>query len=679
MTQAEPTPSETPTPPTGRATGTNKLASTLTSIGPSAFQGTGLENIDLSETGITGLGSNTSNTGYLGNGVFQDAVSLSSVTLPNGLQAIPAATFAGTTSLKSIDIPSTVNRINAGNDNVKGAFQGSGLTSIDLSGTGITGLTSANQNGSWPNADGENNRGTFSYMPELTTVTLPAGLTGIPKDAFANSTKLATVKFGDASASNPSARDGNENAITLPKGLTSLNQNAFTGAAATTVDLSKAIGLTTIDNYVFKDMPNLTTVTLPSGLTTINDSAFQNDAVLKTLSQAIPAAADSSNAQARAAEGIAKFGSKLISIGQAAFQGTGFSTVDLSAATGTSASAGTTPLSVGSGAFTNMASLETVKLPKDSNINPAYFGNPADAAEPKLKTIQYGKENSSPATFKGNGNTFSGANYNKISNETIDLIGYASLTTLGAGVLFGNTAMKTLKMNAPIMSLNNTTVSVADPVWQLGAVPTAGATNTDAAYATAAIGGNSALTNIEFGNFKKKNTSSNQFDNITQFSEITSDTWTQVSKLMNMFAKYDTTSGSPSVTNLAQWTVSTGETGVIQTDIADRALNGGTDTDKKWTVSGQPKVIAESDTSATLTHNGVTWTYTKASSSSDNSITISGTVNIYKSKNGTNGYYQTYFGTTDSGDKAKPKDVTVKITLVPNTLPASSLKPLKNN
>ena len=130
LTQEAPaqTPSETPAP--GRATGTNQLASTLKKIDTRAFQGTGLESIDLSQTQITGSGDNA-----LGNSAFQDAASLSDVKLPNGLTTIPAASFANTTSLKNIAIPSTVNRINFGNNDFPGAFQGSGLESIDLSGT----------------------------------------------------------------------------------------------------------------------------------------------------------------------------------------------------------------------------------------------------------------------------------------------------------------------------------------------------------------------------------------------------------------------------------------------------------------------------------------------------------------------------------------------------------------
>ena len=143
LTQEKPAPSE-PAPSAPSRAATNQLASTLTYIGTSAFQGTGLESIDLSETKIIGYGDNTS----LGNSAFQDAASLSDVTLPTGLKGIPAASFANTTSLKSIKIPDTVNRINAGNSTFLGAFQGSGLTSIDLSQTKVTGVTTADQDGS---------------------------------------------------------------------------------------------------------------------------------------------------------------------------------------------------------------------------------------------------------------------------------------------------------------------------------------------------------------------------------------------------------------------------------------------------------------------------------------------------------------------------------------------------
>lgn len=295
-------------------------------------------------------------------------------------------------------------------------------------------------------------------MPNLETVTLPANLIGIPKDAFANSAKLATVNFKTADASNnQSARDG-ENAITLPTGITSIGQNAFQGTAATTVDLSAMTGLTTIENSVFKDMTSLAEVKLPSTVTRINQSAFQNDAALKKLSQKNP------TVQTREdnADTTAKFGKSLTSIGQNAFYGTGFTTVDLSEA-GTATSAGgssstqtsATPLSVDSGAFTNMVNLTTVTLPTNANINPAYFGNPATAgAEPKLQAITYG---TGTATATITDTTISSPNFSKIKNQVIEIKSSVAGSTINftGGVFNGNNTMTTLKLNVTATNGNN--------------------------------------------------------------------------------------------------------------------------------------------------------------------------------------------------------------------------------
>lgn len=304
-------------------------------------------------------------------------------------------------------------------------------------------------------------------MPNLTTVTLPANLTSIPKDAFANSTKLATVKFGDASTNNgggssPSGRavTGDANAITLPSGITSIGNNAFAGTVASTVDLSLS-KLSQISDNTFTNMTKLTTVKLPSTVTTISNSAFQNDAVLTTLSQADPTTG-SGSVQAREQEtapvaNTAKFGKSLISIGNNAFQGTGFTTVDLSKAVGTQTSTGGSntnqTLSVGSNAFTNMVNLTTVTLPANAtNINPANFGNPTTAGvEQKLNTITYGTETESAtatATATIGDANISSLNFSKISNKVIQINSSTSSTiNFNGGVFNGNKKMTTLKLN----------------------------------------------------------------------------------------------------------------------------------------------------------------------------------------------------------------------------------------
>ena len=128
----------------------------------------------------------------------------------------------------------------------------------------------------------------------------------------------------------------------------------------------------------------------------------------------------------------------------------------MSKAVGTPASgtpSTTTPLSVGSNAFTNMANLETVKLPANANINPTYFGNPTDAegAAPKLKTIQYvdaSSSSSSSATIALSDATISSPNFSKIQNSTIEIkSNTSSAINFNGGVFNGNGTMTKLMLN----------------------------------------------------------------------------------------------------------------------------------------------------------------------------------------------------------------------------------------
>ena len=129
----------------------------------------------------------------------------------------------------------------------------------------------------------------------------------------------------------------------------------------------------------------------------------------------------------------------------------------MSKATGTQASTGgaaqTTPLTVGAGAFTNMADLTTVKLPANANINPADFGNPADATEQKLTSITYvGADSTTPATATattGNDANISSTNFSKIKNQVIEIkssVGGSTISFSG-GVFNGNETMTTLKLS----------------------------------------------------------------------------------------------------------------------------------------------------------------------------------------------------------------------------------------
>ena len=171
--------------------------------------------------------------------------------------------------------------------------------------------------------------------------------------------------------------------------------------------------------------------------------------------------------------------------------------------------------------------------------------------------------------------------------------------------------MTTLKLSIATGTTNNTA-----PLWNfnLGTAPTAGATNNDAAYATAPLGNNSALGTIEFSL------------NVSDLNVIKSYN-AQLASIFNMFAKYG---ASQSVTNLEPWAVSQtsgSNTGVIQEDITADNVND------NWS--------APSD-GQTKSHNGVAWSKT----ATESSVTITGTANIYRSKftsGGTTTQYQTYF------------------------------------
>ena len=112
-----------------------------------------------------------------------------------------------------------------------------------------------------------------------------------------------------------------------------------------------------------------------------------------------------------------------------------------------------------------------------------------------------------------------------------------------------------------------------------------------------------------------------------------------------------------------------------------------------WSVgstTGQGQTLVEGTQTATLTHNGVNWKYSnkgaessagqaasvgvhQAQAAQTNAITITGSgIKIYKAMNGNNGY-QTYIKGAPTA-RAEAEGITVKITLVPNTLTASSVK-----
>jgi len=167
----------------------------------------------------------------LGNGVFNVCSSLTSVALPDGLTQLGNYVFNRCISLTSVSLPDGLTQLG---DCV---FWGcSSLTSVLLP-DGLTQLGT----------------GVFNECSSLTSVGLPDGLTQLGNYAFYECSSLTSVA--------------------LPDGLTQLGNNVFSGCSSLTSVLLPD-GLTQLGWYVFKGCSSLTSVSLPDGLTQLGDNVF---------------------------------------------------------------------------------------------------------------------------------------------------------------------------------------------------------------------------------------------------------------------------------------------------------------------------------------------------------------------------------------------------------------------
>ena len=147
----------------------------------------------------------------------------------------------------------------------------------------------------------------FRNHPEITKITLPAGLTTIPDYSFYESTSLTHVVFNSTNFADRSqagrrpteAQQLFPNMTTLEIGadVTRIPRGMFAFTALTSVVIPATV--TTIDQYAFYNCESLTSVTLNEGLTTLGNGAFQNCAIGGTLT--IPSTLTSFGANAFAA------------------------------------------------------------------------------------------------------------------------------------------------------------------------------------------------------------------------------------------------------------------------------------------------------------------------------------------------------------------------------------------
>ena len=166
--------------------------------------------------------------------------------------------FAGLSTATTISVGANVESIDAG------AFVGTQIASLDLSGTKVTQInrlfTAATPVAAQTNA-------------YLTSVSLPACAEEIAASAFDGCSALTTVTFAallDNDTDNP-----NDN-------VTTINPGAFAGTAIATLDLTNT-KITELEK-LFQDVNStVTTIKLPKSLTTIKESAFAKLGKLTTI------------------------------------------------------------------------------------------------------------------------------------------------------------------------------------------------------------------------------------------------------------------------------------------------------------------------------------------------------------------------------------------------------------
>ncbi len=176
---------------------------------------------------------------------FQDCTSLTSVGLPETLEAIGYKAFYNCRELEEITVPASVRYIEGD------AFRGcTKLKSVSISdGSQLEALYGDSYSGGTEAGD----HGVFYGCTKLESINLPPSLETIGPFAFKNCIALESID--------------------IPTSVKSIGYNAFDGCTRLG-SISIPIGVTSIDNYTFRNCDLLSQVILPEGLTTIGRFAF---------------------------------------------------------------------------------------------------------------------------------------------------------------------------------------------------------------------------------------------------------------------------------------------------------------------------------------------------------------------------------------------------------------------
>lgn len=271
---------------------TYHFPSTLTTIGDSAFSGSGLQVVDLPGT-ITSLGKS----------VFAGCQSLEQIIVREGITALPEKTFNFCQHVQTVQLPTTLLTIGSeafyyttGTANLSSdmnidssnkGFYGAHFTSVHID-EGVTHIS-----GSF-----------FADCDKLTSVSIPSTLTYIGNEAFYSCTLLSDIQLPsqlEYIGTHAFKYCSSLSNIEIPASVTSLGSGIFDGAAGDTAGSCLTIrcplpsvasqsvapfansyfykvvlaeGITSVGNYALCSLNGTGELVLPSTLQTIGDYGF---------------------------------------------------------------------------------------------------------------------------------------------------------------------------------------------------------------------------------------------------------------------------------------------------------------------------------------------------------------------------------------------------------------------
>lgn len=265
------------------------VPATVTTLGASCFEGSGLTGIDLTLTEITqipdgafknciALTANNillkSTTTHIGNSAFENCTGIAGTfAVVNSVTTIGAFAFGGCTGLTAIYLPSSlaaisVTALRGSNSLIKvqmpllevsglygQLFTGIGGTSKDFEVVFLSSSSTRLVSYAFSGFNGTANK------PKLTDITLPGNLTEIGVSAFEDCSALKE--------------------ILVPAGVHTAEDAAFKGCSGLLeMDLSDTF-VTAISDHTFENCTAIVTVTLRDDITAIGASAFENCLLLK--------------------------------------------------------------------------------------------------------------------------------------------------------------------------------------------------------------------------------------------------------------------------------------------------------------------------------------------------------------------------------------------------------------